>query len=270
VPQDYLKAREWYEQAVNRGDAAAMRMIALLYANGAGVPQDYGKAREWYVKAAAFGDVEAIINLGFLYYNGQGVPQDFVKAREWYEKAAASGNIGVMTTIGLMYANGLGVSEDYAKAQEWLEKAASGGNAEAMNHLGSLYAEGLGVPRNLAKAREWYEKAAGMGDPSGLGNLAWEAVLARDPELALNAADSALQRRPDLLWIESNRALALMYLGRAVEARTLFLSHKGKVLPDRDKLWEQVIGKDFEALRKAGIEHPQMAEIEAALGIEGR
>jgi TPR repeat protein len=30
--------------------------MALLYVNGKGVPQDYGKAREWFQKAADAGD----------------------------------------------------------------------------------------------------------------------------------------------------------------------------------------------------------------------
>jgi hypothetical protein len=38
--------------------------------------------------------------------------------------------------------------------------------------------------------------------------------------------------------------------------------------PDNeDKTWQQVVGEDFAELRKAGLDHPQMAEIEAALGI---
>jgi hypothetical protein len=32
-----------------------MNDIGRLYANGEGVPQDYAKAREWYEKAAALG-----------------------------------------------------------------------------------------------------------------------------------------------------------------------------------------------------------------------
>ena len=71
-----------------------MTNLGVLYANGQGVPQDYAKAREWYEKAAAAGDAAAMRNLGFLYANGQGVPQDYAKAREWYEKAAAQAREG--------------------------------------------------------------------------------------------------------------------------------------------------------------------------------
>ena len=47
-----------------------------MYANGQGVPQDYGKARQWYEKAAAQGLAAAQGNLGVMYANGHGVPQD--------------------------------------------------------------------------------------------------------------------------------------------------------------------------------------------------
>ena len=63
---------------------------------GQGVPQDYAKAREWYEKAAANGSTDAMFSLGVLYANGQGVAQDYAKAREWYEKAVAKGDTNAM------------------------------------------------------------------------------------------------------------------------------------------------------------------------------
>jgi hypothetical protein len=59
VAQDYVKAREWFEKAVDKGDAGAMFNLARLYENGRGVTQDYVKAREWYEKAVDKGDAEA-------------------------------------------------------------------------------------------------------------------------------------------------------------------------------------------------------------------
>ena len=81
-----------------------MNQLGWLHQNGWGVPEDYVKAREWYEKAADKGDAGAMINLGSLYQNGQGVAlgslyqsgqgvaQDYVKAREWFEKAADKGD----------------------------------------------------------------------------------------------------------------------------------------------------------------------------------
>src|SRR5262249_13062357 len=44
---------------------------------------DYVKAREWWEKAAQKGDGDAMFGLGYLYENGQGVARDYAKARQW-------------------------------------------------------------------------------------------------------------------------------------------------------------------------------------------
>ena len=89
---------------------------------------------------------------------------------------------------------------------------------------------------------------------------------ARKFEDALGATERALALSPDLHWIEVNRAHALLFLGRLDEARALYLAHKGKRIPQNDnKTWDEVVREDFEALRKAGLDHPAFAEILAAL-----
>ena len=61
----------------------------------------------------------------------------------------------------------------------------------------------------------------------------------------------------------TNQAHALMFLGRAAEAKAIYLAHKGE--PLQGKTWEKVISEDFAKLREAGITHPMMAEIERTL-----
>ena len=51
VEQDYSKALEWYNKAVNAGNAAAMCNIGRMYECGKGVEQDYSKALEWYTRS---------------------------------------------------------------------------------------------------------------------------------------------------------------------------------------------------------------------------
>ena len=194
MAQDYVKAREWYEKAADKGDASAMVNLGLLYENGQGVAQDYAKAREWYEKAADKDNATPWQPRPALRQRsgrGAGLRQ----AREWYEKAAAKGDAtpwsprralrersgrgaglrqgarvvregrrqgqrDAMSNLGLLYDNGQGVAQDYAKAREWYEKAADKGDADAMFNLGLLYDNGQGVAQDYAKAREWYEKAA--------------------------------------------------------------------------------------------------------------
>src|SRR5271169_4603771 len=69
-----------------------MYNLGGLYGQGHGVPQDYNKAKEWWERAAAAGFAGAMRNLGALYAQGRGVPQDYQKAKEWFEKSAAAGD----------------------------------------------------------------------------------------------------------------------------------------------------------------------------------
>jgi TPR repeat protein len=69
-----------------------MNNLGVLFANGQGVPQDYTKARAWFEKAAAKDFAPAMFKLGVIFDYGYGMPQDYAKAREWYERAAAQGD----------------------------------------------------------------------------------------------------------------------------------------------------------------------------------
>src|SRR5262249_18391415 len=123
-----------FQTGAHHGDANAMTNLGLVYRAGRGVTQDYAKAREWYEKAVEKGDTKAMVELGVLYQNGWGVSLDYAKAREWDEKAAAKGNADAMTSLAHrlsgLYFDALPV--DYVKAREWYEKAAAKGNANAV------------------------------------------------------------------------------------------------------------------------------------------
>jgi TPR repeat protein len=280
VAQDYVKAREWFEKSADKGSANAMNNLGWLYANGLGVAQDYIKAREWYEKAADKGDANAIYNLGLLYANGQGVAQDYVKAREWFERAADKGDADATTKLGWLYANGQGVAQDYVKAREWFERAADKGDASAnanLKHLqiraaatGGRYAEALQLQEAVTVEEETvetrHEGKPGEATAWALNEVAWYALFAREYGKAFTAADRAHALLPDDLAIETNRAHALMFLGRQEEAKALYIAYKGKLVGDGAS-WERVIADDFAEFRKAGLTPPMMADIEKELGV---
>ena len=54
--------------------------------DGDEIPQDYEKAREYYEKASALGYFEAYDQLEEIYADGLGVVADAVKANEYREK----------------------------------------------------------------------------------------------------------------------------------------------------------------------------------------
>jgi tetratricopeptide (TPR) repeat protein len=147
--------------------------------------------------------------------------------------------------------------------------AANGKAAEALEN----YRKSLGIREKAAALTESAETAEG-GKPGektarALGSLAWGALLARSFEKALTASDQAIALAPDLLWLKTNRAHALMFLGRNQEAQNLYLKFKGQMIPSRHEPWDVVIANDFTQFRKIGLDRiagSVMAEVGRALG----
>ena len=142
-----------------QGDERAQETLGWIYANGLGLPEDYTKAKQWYEKAATQGNATAQVALGLLYSQGQGVPKDYTKALHWFEKAAAQNDAQAQFALGLYFATGTGVPQDYGKARQWFEQAASQGNPQAQFYLGELYYDGHGVPKDIVRAYMWFNLA---------------------------------------------------------------------------------------------------------------
>jgi len=175
IPQDYIKATEWYTKAAEQGNVDAQFHLGQLYALGRadyGSQPNYTKAIEWYTKAAVQGNAYAQFDLGEIYTEGSGVPQDYAKAAEWYTKAAQQGDSNADFILGENYKKGLGVPQDYAKAAEYFDEAIGNtgnsfpfplGISAAEVNLGNLYHNGQGVELNFASAVTLYTDAADSG-----------------------------------------------------------------------------------------------------------
>jgi tetratricopeptide (TPR) repeat protein len=107
---------------------------------------------------------------------------------------------------------------------------------------------------------QWQSDLRAMVDR--IGGLAYSFLLARDFTSALDAADQTIALAPDLVWLYSNRAHALMLLGRTDEARNAYVKYRGEAIVNDGKSWESAILEDFAELRAAGLTDPLMDEIE--------
>lgn len=112
--------------------------------------------------------------------------------------------------------------------------------------------------------RDDMDEAAGS-----MGGLAFELLLARNYEKSLKASDRAVAAAPGLTRLYINRAHALMFLGRADEARKLYLAHRGEKTQG-DKTWEGAIRNDFAVFREAGLADPLINEIERTFAKKNR
>ncbi|KAG0001615.1 hypothetical protein BGZ79_004409 [Entomortierella chlamydospora] len=173
VPQDYLKAMEWFLKAAKQGHPDAQNKLGYMYQKGQGVQQDWSMAAKWYHAAADQGYAKSQGNLGYMYQNGYGVTQDHAKAVDMYKKAVEQGYIGAHCSLGYMYECGLGVTRDHLEAAKWYKVAADQGHGIAQTNLGSLYRNGLGVAQDYSKAMDLYQKSAQQGNDAAQCNIAF-------------------------------------------------------------------------------------------------
>jgi hypothetical protein len=84
--------------------------------------------------------------------------------------------------------------------------------------------------------------------------------IAKEYQRSLEVSDLAISLAPGTTWLYTNKADALMFLGRVDEARAIYLGRRGQASLGRS--WESMILEDFAAFRKAGLTSPLMDEIE--------
>ena len=153
-----------------------------------------------------------------------------------------------------------------AFAQGLSEKEAKAFQERALAlHNKGRHREALAAAEEWAKAAEKSEgQKPGATTATALGNVAWHALFAKRPNRTLAASERAMALNPDTLWIETNRAHALLFLGRTKMAIAAYIAHKGETLPDNSK-WDDAILKDFAEFRKRGLDHTHFRRVEEAL-----
>ncbi|MCQ2911628.1 MAG: tetratricopeptide repeat protein [Clostridia bacterium] len=191
---DYVKAKEYFEKAIETGLPLGYYGLGYLYAlDVEGVEKDLDKAYELFDKAVESNDLEAMYSAGkFLnvagetdelkakgldiliqasdagyseacfcvgeaYEAGRGAEVDTKKAFEYYLKGAEMNSTTTYyDNVGYCYEEGVGVEQDYAKAVECYELATESNSGMAWYDLGRMYENGLGVEKDLGKALECY------------------------------------------------------------------------------------------------------------------
>lgn len=108
-----------YKIGISRGDAACMNDLGALYYMGDLVEQDYVKAAELYEMAMNHDCYQSIINLGYIWEYGRTGERDYQKAYQYYALAAALADSSEAAyKLGDMYSRGKFVERDMAKAYQ--------------------------------------------------------------------------------------------------------------------------------------------------------
>ena len=106
-----------FKLAITNGSALSMNCLGALYYMGDIVEQDYEKAAELYERAMDAGCYQSIINLGYIYEYGRIGKPDHDKAYQFYSLAAAlAPSSEALYKLGDMFSRGKAVPRDMRKA----------------------------------------------------------------------------------------------------------------------------------------------------------
>ena len=145
----------------------------------------------------------------------------------------------------------------------------------ALSRIGDVYLrldrakEAVDAQKNYVAwlQRETNHDAAWSNSLSGAYvGLAWFQIFTHDFAGSLASSDEALKLNPKDLAAQTNRAHALLFLGRTKDADAIYLGHRGeKVFANSDEKWEDAILGDFDDLEKGGVANPNFARLRALL-----
>lgn len=113
-----------YKMGIGAGSGACMNDLGALYYMGELVEQDYAKAAELYEMAMEHGCYQSIINLGYIYEYGRTGDRDLAKAHRFYALAAAlTPSSEAVYKLGDMYSRGITGEKDLPKARALWERS---------------------------------------------------------------------------------------------------------------------------------------------------
>ncbi|GEM_PF-7093754 len=148
--------------------------------------------------------------------------------------------------------------------------------AALLNNLATVHSL-IGGPDHVRQSVACYEEALKLFRqrfPGGhasmapvLGSLALDHLFLGNPAVALRETQEALAITPGEVWILIVQSHALILLNREEEAKAILLPHRGEELFGRP--FGEAVAGDYEALRKAGVDHPGFKRMEALLGTKG-
>jgi tetratricopeptide (TPR) repeat protein len=174
----------------------------------------------------------------------------------------ARDNLAIQTKLAAAEPDSIQQQKKVASADEQLAIVleAAGQYSDGLARRQDAFAILKSVAVRIESQETAAQGKAGRLTANELGSVAWYALFARDFEAALAAARRAADLAPDLLFVRTNLAHALMFLNRSDEAKDIYLEFRGA--PLNGKTWEQVVLEDFTELRKAGLANPLMDVIE--------
>lgn len=125
VPRPAPEQEEDEDEADREKEGEWLYQLGENYFRGNKVKVNYKKARNYWEQAAEKGNAEALYGLGLLYESRF---KDDAKAWDYWRQAAEKGHGSALYRLGLRYEYGYGVDIDYKRAIDYYQKAADVGH----------------------------------------------------------------------------------------------------------------------------------------------
>lgn len=174
VPQDKVKAFEFYKFSADQGFAPAQNKVAWYYWAGfVGVEKNNANAFKYYKLSSDQLNAEGLLGLAECYQKGCGVEKNYAKSVECYLLSAIHGNAEAQWKIGFCYETGSGIEKNDLKAFKYYELSANQGYESGLLRLADCYQMGVGVDEDLSLAIKYYKLAAEKGSSFAKIKLNW-------------------------------------------------------------------------------------------------
>lgn len=166
---DFEKAKTWWEDSANKGDASATLSLARLLDGEFGFAEkrDPTTALKHYLKVAEQGYGPAMVIAGSRLLNGDEKSRDEQKARKLLAKAIESKQLDAYLVLG--YHEETVTKSDSAAFAKYLE-GAEAGDGQCMLKVASFHREGRAnqdQKKNPKEALVWFKKAGQAGQVAG-------------------------------------------------------------------------------------------------------
>jgi len=176
-----------------------------------------------------------------------------------------SDNLPVVTE---RFIKGLRVVGESERQQE-ASRAAKAGKAGQWDE--AVKAQKACVELIIKESKNDEEKRRDL--PGPYVSLAWYQLHTKDFAGALTSSEEGLKLKPGYLPLETNRAHALLLLGKTDEAEKIYRKYMGREIGvesegqknDPLNTWDKTILEDFDTLEKDGISHPDFNRIREIL-----
>ncbi|KAK3945432.1 protein sel-1 1 [Diplogelasinospora grovesii] len=187
-----------YKPGLDKTACKAAGFIGRMYLRGEGSPQDFDRAKYWFERGLSHSDAQSQYGLGLMFLNGYGVQKDVGRATEFFKAAADQDYAPAQVQLGSLYLD-QGHADDLAAANHYFELAARYGNIEAYYYMADMNYLGVGREKSCNTAVSYYKNVAERAEPLvsswAEANLAYEDG---DTELAfleyLGAAEQGYEK----------------------------------------------------------------------------